>query len=294
MKVAIIVPTIRPEQYTKFLEAWQPLFEKYNVMLFTVHDGKKPTVEMKDYFTDVTTTMSIKDIMGEYQDTIFNFNSGVRNVGFAAAYTFFRPDMYMTLDDDEVPIGDPIKDHWDALSMKVPVSWMKVGSEYTRGFPYGIRDEAQVVLSHGVWEGFADWDAPTQLVDGNKEIDFYKGPIPKGVYYPMCIMNIAFREEALPYIYQPPQGEKAGIWRFDDIWSGVLSKREIDKNGWAVVTGYSRTLHQRASNVWKNLKYESTGLELNETFWQGDEKDPFFKLYRNKLQRWQEFLKKNK
>ena len=107
-------------------------------------------------------------------------------------------------------------------------------------------------------------------------------------------MNLAFKPQVLPYIYMAPMGEKAGIWRFDDIWSGVVTKRAIDENKWAAVTGYARVNHQRASNVWTNIKHEGTGLELNETFWKGDEKDPYFKLYRDKLARWKEFLEKNK
>lgn len=288
MRICVVIPTIRLKNYLDFRKSWSDLFKKHDVDLITVFDGEKPYLEYQDK------KYSIHDVMGEYEDCIFNLNSGIRNAGFALAYKLFKPDIYYTLDDDETPIGDPIQDHILALSMRVPVSWMKVGSEFTRGFPYGIRDETPVVLSHGVWEGYADWDAPTQLVLGNRKMDFYKGVIPKGIYFPMCIMNLAFKPEVLPYIYQPPMGEKAGIWRFDDIWSGVVTKRAIDENRWAAVTGYARVYHQRASNVWTNIRHEGTGLELNETFWLGDETDPYFKLYEEKLSRWREFLEKYK
>jgi len=49
--------------------------------------------------------------------------------------------------------------------------------------------------------------------------------------------------------------------------------------------------HERASNVFRNLKDEAPGIQLNETFWQGDEEHPYFKIYRKKLNIWQEFLK---
>ncbi|MCR4290480.1 MAG: hypothetical protein NUV86_09510 [Candidatus Scalindua sp.] len=286
MKIAVVIPTIRPDSYKTFLEAWRPLFNKHDVHLFTVWDGENPVVNYKD------TNYSIPEVMEGYEDVIYNFNSGVRNAGFALAYKLIKPDMYLTLDDDEIPDGDTIQDHIDILNKRVPVSWITTASEYMRGFPYGIREEAEVVLSHGVWKGVADWDAPTQLVMGNRPVTFYKGPIPKGIYFPMCIMNLAFKPKVLPYIFQPPQGEKVGIWRFDDMWSGVLVKRYIDENGWAAVSGYSSVIHERMSNVWTNLKHEGTGLKLNETFWQGDESDPFFAIYREKLERWQEFLKK--
>lgn len=287
-KIAIIVPTIRPESYKRFLDAWTSLFKKHDAQLFTVWDGKDPVVEYKEK------KYTIPEVMGIYKDTIYNFNSGVRNAGFALAYKLLKPDMYLTLDDDEIPDGDTIQDHLDILAKRVPVSWISTASEYMRGFPYGVRDEAEVVLSHGIWQGFADWDAPTQLVLGNRPVTFYKGPIPKGIYFPMCIMNLAFKPQVLPWIFQPPQGEVPKIWRFDDMWSGIITKRAIDEHGWAAVSGYSSVIHQRESNVWTNLKHEGTGLQLHETFWKGDEKDPFFKLYREKLARWQEFLERNK
>lgn len=287
MKIAVIIPTIRPESYKQFIKAWTPLFKKHHVHLFTVWDGARPVVKYR------TRSYTIPEVMGEYSDVIYNFNSGVRNAGFALAYKLIKPDIYITLDDDEVPNGDTIQDHIDILNKKVPISWMSTASEYMRGFPYKIRDEAEVVLSHGVWEGIADWDAPTQLVMGNRPVTFPKMPIPKGIFFPMCIMNLAFKPQVLPWIFQPPQGEVPKIWRFDDMWSGVMVKRAIDEHGWAAVTGYSRVTHQRMSNVWNNLKHEGTGLLLNETFWEGDESNPFFKLYRGKLKRWQKFLKEN-
>ncbi len=277
--IAVVLPTIR--DIKPFMKAWQPLFDKHNVELVVVYDGKVPVVKK----------LTLRQVMGKYSDCITNFNGGVRNLGFAYVAKYL-PDVeiIITLDDDEVPVGDPIQDHIDALNKRVPISWMSTASEYMRGFPYAVREEAEVVLSHGVWEGVADWDAPTQLVLGShRSVEFYKGPIPKGVYYPMCSMNLAFKRKMLPYIYHAPWA--LGVNRFDDIFAGITSKREIDKHGWAAVSGYARVNHQRASNTFANLKNEAPGIELNETFWQGDESHPYFKIYRQKLKLWQEFIK---
>jgi hypothetical protein len=135
----------------------------------------------------------------------------------------------------------------------------------------------------------ADWDAPTQLVKGShRPVEFYRGPIPKGVYFPVCSMNLAFRRCMLPYIYQAPWS--LGIKRFDDILTGVEAKREIDKHGWAAVSGYARVLHERASNVFTNLENEATGMRLNEDFWSGNEDHDYYKDYRKKYATWQKFL----
>ena len=284
--IAVVVPSIREESYAQFLDAWGALFTKHDVSLIKVTDGDDPTltIEGKPY------KCKLSDEDSDVRDLIFNKNDGVRNYGFWFVSQAFDVEYVITLDDDVKPIGDPIQDHIDALNMKVPVSWMNTADKYMRGVPYKVRDEAEVVLSHGVWQGVKDWDAPTQLVLGNRDVEFYKGAIPKGVYYPMCGMNIAFKRKMLPYMYYAPMGYKVGMDRFADIWLGITSKRVIDEKGWAVVTGYAEVLHERASNVWKNLQKEAKGLELNETFWEGDESDPYFKLYEQKRNEWKKII----
>lgn len=278
-KIAVVVPTVRPELFKKFKEVWKPLFDKHNCQLVTVIDGKTPTVN--DH--------TAKEIMGKYSSALSNFNAGIRNLGFAfVARDMKDAEIIITLDDDVIPVGDSIQDHLDALGRRVPINWMSTASEYTRGFPYGVRNEAEVVLSHGVWQGVPDWDAPTQLVKGNQLITFYQGPVPKGIFFPMCSMNLAFKRKLLPHIYHAPW--VLGINRFDDVFAGIEVKREIDKNGWAAVSGYATVYHDRASNVFNNLKNEAPGIELNETFWQGNENHPYFKIYRQKLKTWQKFI----
>jgi len=278
MTIAVVIPTIRENYYLKFIKNWTKLFKKYSVQIVKVKDGENPTVNEK----------TVPDVMGKYSDTIYNFNSGIRNLGFAYVAKYL-PEVktIITLDDDTEPFGDTIQDHLNILDQKVSTSWISTASEYTRGFPYCIRDEAEVVLSHGVWEGIKDWDAPTQLVCGNKDVEFYRGIIPKGIFYPMCIMNVAFKRKMLPFIYQAPMFDDLN--RFEDIWAGIESKKEIDKRNWAVVTGYSKVWHNRASNVFSNLKKEARGLEMNENYGDGE----YFKLYAKKRARWQKFIKKH-
>jgi reversibly glycosylated polypeptide / UDP-arabinopyranose mutase len=281
--IAIVLPTIRDIE--PFMEAWRPLFKKHDVELLVVYDGRTP--EIRGH--------SAKQVMGRHRHCLTNFNAGIRNLGFAYIAKYLPDIEYIiTLDDDEAPIGDPIQDHLDALNRRVPVSWISTTvDDYTRGFPYGIRDEAEVVLSHGVWEGVADWDAPTQLLRGSHyPAEFYRGPIPKGVLFPMCSMNLAFKRCMLPYIYHAPWA--LGVNRFDDIFGSISAKRAIDEHGWAAVTGYARVRHERASNVFKNLVDEGPGIRLNETYWLGDETHPYFKIYAKKYKQWQEFIRKCK
>jgi reversibly glycosylated polypeptide/UDP-arabinopyranose mutase len=291
-KLAVVVPTVegREETFAGFIEAWEPLFALHEVEFVKVTDGENPKITHKD------TEMDQTEVMGEYKDCLSNFNGGIRNLGFAYVAKYL-PDVevVMTLDDDTRPVGDTIQDHLDILAKKVPISWMSTASEYMRGFPYWLREEAEVVLSHGVWDNVADWDAPTQLVLGShRPVTFPKMPIPKGIYYPMCGMNIAFKRKMLPHMYQAPFWLEQGLGRLDDILCGIYSKKEIDKQGWAAVTGYARVFHERASNVYKNLRLEAASIELFEEVSQGKEDQEYMqKIYFPKLARWQEFVGKN-
>lgn len=286
--ITVVVPTVdyRQEVFDVFMERWRPLFALHEVAFIKVMDGENPEVHHDN------NVYSQESIMGKYQTCLTNMNGGIRNLGFAYVAKYMPEIEYIiTLDDDEYPLGDPIQDHVDALNMRVPISWMSTASEYMRGFPYEVRDEAQVVLSHGVWEGVADWDAATQLTLGNRPVTFPKMPIPKGVLFPCCAMNIAFRRELLPYIFQAPQVLELRIGRMDDILAGITSKRAIDENGWAAVTGYARVHHDRASDVYKNLELEANGYKLYEGFWKGEEDHPYFDIYKEKLATWQTYLK---
>lgn len=280
--IAVVVPTIREDRWKVFRDSWSELFDKHEVKLITVWDGDTPDVSI-----DGVHLADINHIMGDDADLIFNRNDGVRNLGFAYVAKYLPEVEYIiTLDDDVLPVGDTIADHITALQKRVPVSFFSHASEYLRGFPYNIRDEAEVVLSHGVWLGVKDWDAPTQLVKGDVErkIDFYTGAIPKGVRYTMCGMNIAFKRKLLPHMYFAPMFD--GLDRFADIWLGHESKKVIDENDWAVVTGHAKVYHSRASNVFKNLQKEALGLELNENYGEDD----YFKQYKVLRQRWKDLL----
>lgn len=279
--IAVIVPTIRKESWERFIQAWQPLFNKHKVNLYKVEDGENPTCNGQ----------SVKDIMGEYSDLIYNFNDGVRNLGFAKAYKDGN-EIFISLDDDVLPDGDTIQDHLDVLNSRQPISWINTTDDiYMRGFPYLIRNEAKVVLSHGLWKGVYDFDASTQLVLGTQEPRHRKLIIPKNIFYPMCIMNCAFTRELAPYFYQAPA--YGDIQRFSDIFCGIESKKVIDEMGWCVASGYATVYHERASNPFVNLVKEARGVGMNENFWTGNIQQndrEYFEEYELKRKLWKKFI----
>lgn len=290
--IAIVVPTIRPESFSRFKVEWKYLLHKHRVKLMAVNDGEKPNITVTDYTDDheVDFTITHTEAYEDLPDFIYNKNDGVRNLGFAyiAKYMPYITHI-ISLDDDCYPCGnDPIQEHLDALSMRVPTTWISTANKYMRGFPYGVRTESEVVMSHGVWRHVPDFDAPTQLVNGSsdKGIEYFKGAIPKGIFYPHCAMNFAFKRKALPYVYQAPMGYKVGLDRFADIWMGIECKKDFDRLGWAVVTGYSTIWHDRASSVWANLVKEAKGLGYNEKYGE----DEYFKLFFDKRKEWIDYI----
>jgi reversibly glycosylated polypeptide/UDP-arabinopyranose mutase len=274
MKIGVVVPTIREEKLNEFLVAWDSLFKKHKVNLYIVRDGKNPTVNGE----------SIKSVIGKYSSLIYNFNDGVRNLGFAKAYKDGM-EIIISLDDDVLPCGDTIQDHLDILGTQQPITYMNsVDDVYMRGFPYWARNEATVMFSHGVWNGVYDFDASTQLVLGTPHLRHRKMPVPKGVLMPVCVMNVAFRREILPYYYQAPMF--GDINRFADIWSGWEVKKAIDDLNMCMVTGYAKVNHNRASNPFVNLIKEARGVGMNEDYG----KDEYFKLYQKNIKLWKKYL----
>ena len=286
--IAVVVPSHKQELTDLFLGKWQALFDKHQVEFILVNDaGDVPLVIHKD-----VPEWSLGQYPTEDSGLISNHCAGVRQLGFLyIAQNLPDVEYILTFDTDTEPIGDPIQDHIDALNMKVPISWLSTANVPMRGFPYGVRTEAQVMLSHGVWEGVPDYDAPTQLLMNPAfKPTYYQGVIPKGIFFPCCGMNMSFRREALPYIYFAPVGQYKGAERFDDIWMGLEVVKSFAELNWGIVSGYARILHTRASNVFQSLEHEAVGIRKNEEYWKG-EYDEWYKDFMKKREAWYELTK---
>lgn len=266
MKIAIVIPTIR--DLDKWFVEWSNQLFNENVIVYIVedHPNKILKVPPRDNIRHYC-WQDIDKELGEDSWIISRFNSGIRSYGFYKAWQD-GCDFIITLDDDCFPAdGGEIVEHLFNLTSKIPISWINtLEGEYVRGFPYELRKEAEVVLSHGLWLNNPDFDAITEL-KGNNEFNYVVRKIPKGIYFPMCIMNLGFRKELIPCMYQLLQGKDWAYDRFDDIWSGIIVKKIIDHLGYGVLSGKPLIRHERKSNKFKNLIKEAKGVEENEVFW---------------------------
>jgi hypothetical protein len=267
----VVVPTAREDSLAGFLDAWQQ--ELSGATVLVVEDGPEPTFSATGANVQHFAWGDIDDRLGDAAWIIPRGTGCVRSFGCWVAYQM-RPDMIVALDDDTRP--DPahpgfLNAHWARLQSAADPAWVSTLDHASpRGMPYFVTNrEPFVVLNHGLWSGVPDFDAATQLLASRVDIsaEWSDQTIPRGSYFPMCSMNIAWRSEFTAAMYFLLMGPEYPFDRFGDIWGGVLAKRVADHLGFAMNSGSPGVLHERASNVFANLSKESRGLAVNEKFW---------------------------
>ncbi len=267
----VVVPTAREGCLARFLDAWQDELARATILV--VEDGPERTFSISGDNVRHFAWCDIDDQLGDAAWIIPRGSGCVRSFGCWLA-SQLQPDMIVALDDDTRP--DPahpqfLESHWARLQSAADPAWVNtLDSVSPRGVPYFATDrEAPVVLNHGLWNGVPDFDAATQLLASRVELStaWSDQTIPRGSYFSMCSMNIAWRPEFTAAMYFLLMGPKYPFDRFGDIWGGVLAKRIADHLGFAVNSGSPAILHERESNVFTNLAKESRGLAANESFW---------------------------
>lgn len=277
-KIFLVIPTIRD---LFFLKKWKDEFK--NCHLIVVEDGGKKNVNVPNKnFLSVThfNWENIDKDLGKNSWIISRRNAGIRNYGFLKAYKM-GADVIITLDDDCYPVEpDFVKKHLFNLHQKSPDQWFPSYPNpkwmYTRGFPYDDRNRFPAMVSHGLWSGALDLDAKTEIklpkLLSEKKYPPITQFIPKGYFYPMCSMNLAFRKELAPIMFFPmmgfnPEGKSWGYDRYDDIWAGIFSKKIMDHLNLSVVNGSPFINHQKASKIVHNHQKETNGMKTNEVLW---------------------------
>lgn len=262
-KIAVVLPTCRPQSLKEFKKAWEKLFTKHEVDLIVVEDNPETWEQLPDFIPTRT--------------------GSIRSWGFLQAYKKGY-EIIVTLDDDCLPIPgtDPIQAYLDAFNTKYSVSdYFDVGhtfglGEYMRGYPFDHRRAEFPLIQYGGWDNVPDMDAITQMehevsdrIDGY-EFDRKVLAIPKGLGFTGCIMNVAMKREAVPLLYQLVMGnERVGYDRWDDIWSGLFAKKICDHLSIPIlINGKATIKHTRASNTLSNLKKELRGYHHNEDLWE--------------------------
>lgn len=281
-KVSLVVPTIREESIRRFFSEWKSEFDASpDLQIYVIEDNPEKSFDLR---RSGVRHFSWKEIDDELKDNAWIIprrTDCVRNFGYYKSWKE-GAEIMITLDDDCYParrtpyllrtfvanLAKPASAEWfNTLSGRV----MNHQGLYPRGFPYRSREE-KVVLCHGLWQHVPDFDGKTQseMPDVRVDIvDIEAAPVPRGVFFPMCGMNVAVKRELLPAFYFPLMGQDVsgkpwGVHRFGDIWAGIFVKKIIDHLRMVAITGQPVIHHDRASNAARNMELEAAGLETNE------------------------------
>jgi hypothetical protein len=264
----IVIPHHLPT--LDFLLEWEQL-KPYEIIV--VQDiGKKPPIP-EGFNVTIYDHKDIEADLGENAWIIPAQTSACRSYGYYKAWQR-KPEYILTLDNDCFPdksSTDWVNGHIKMMNMPATLDWWESNEliEFTRGYPYLIRNESQVWLNHGLWSKVPDLDAATWLQDLAVELPPYAKShvIPRYNFTPICGMNLAWRAELTPALYFGLFGPEYGFDQYDDIWGGILAKKVLDHLGYAMRSGYPSVQHRKQSNVFTNLKKQAPGLAMNEHFW---------------------------
>lgn len=279
IKLAIVVPSIRPEAFAEWWRRWSPSLKyrmQFDIALIVVWDLPKcPFMRsimsergIEAPIGDNFYEMCWDDIKPEWKDVVHTKSDSVRNLGFLKAKEL-GVDYICTLDDDVYPIDNLWVDRMlHNLSRRVNPYVFNPAGFKTRGYPDKKEEllPASVLLHHCLWEGVPDVYAKDQLtydvLDGGKN---GVTTVPYGQLFPMCGMSLMFHIDLLPAMYFWSQEP---IRRYGDIWCGLIAKKAIDLCGYACTSGSPNVYHSRMSDRVSSQKFEDAGAEVNFKLWQ--------------------------
>jgi len=292
----VVLPTIRPELLREFCYHW--VKPDLNVRFIIVHDSPEPpscSLGISQDIERLITHLYWFDIDAELGDKrwiIPRRSDCVRSYGFLRAKQM-GAKYILSLDDDCLVKGNMIEHffarHLEPLMLGVEPIFSTTGfhdrGQRPRGLPDGdacstMGHPLRVGINHGLWDGVLDrsgldekWmndqcgHSYDEALDGGFDV------VPKGMFYPMCGMNVCFDVELLPAMYFTLQGHwfdletneltKLPYDRWGDIWCGAISKAVCDMIGISVTSGDPHVWHTRRSNVDVNIAKEADGLALH-------------------------------
>jgi hypothetical protein len=294
--VIVVIPTNRKIN----LNYLTPLID--NNVRFIVVDDSEGSIKIDHPQFKVYNWTDRKRMLGLRDIGFPKRNGASRDFGFYVAWKDSDPDeIIVALDDDceiyhqdfydqvhdvlsdrERPVATCDGNHLNILNLYQEVS----NQLFPRGFPYSARatykgmqiketESRNVTFCLGLWKGIFD-------VNG---IDKIKGPeyshpnaklkepsliIECGKLISVCSMNMQFRRELIPAVYQLPMHiEVMPNWvvdRYGDIWGGFILKTLMDVKNEAMVVGEPMVNHLKEGDYMRNIWQEHICHLINDEF----------------------------
>jgi len=269
-RVAVVVPTNRPDRMAEFVAAWDFILDPDRVDLLIVFD--MPSVPAPYATWNAAAWEDIDAALKDMAWVIARRSPAVRSFGIWWALRSGY-DIIITMDDDVRPdpsAPDFVAQHVAALRRMALLDVVNPHPHVrVRGLPYEM-SPVPVAVNLGLWQGVPDVDAETQLAHGVgpwPQIEWcpYSRVVARGQFLPVCSMNLAFTADIAPAYYFPNTGPTMRRW--NDIWAGIFAKMVADAHGLAFTYGPPLVRHERASDPIASLEDEAYGMALNEDIW---------------------------
>ena len=291
----IVIPSIRNINSDFLL----PLLHGNN-RIIVVDDTDEERIKSNSPHIEILHYSDRKKRLGILEECIPKKNGVCRDFGLLVAYQESDDEeIIVCLDDDCEVFEDYEKKAMQSLGIRRlplletshefynPLDLYNLDMEiYPRGFPYEKRGipvdyryenkiEGNVIFNLGLWHGVFDVNAIDKLyLDkfsfDNIPLKYDQVAVQKHALVSLCSMNMIFRCELVPAIYQLPMNvpiiPEWTIDRYGDIWGGYICKKLIDIKGDLLSVGQPLIYHHKDSNLHRNIRQEHYAHLINVKF----------------------------
>ncbi len=269
---------------------------------FVVVDDSEGTIQLNHPQFRVFTWKDRRRMLGALDVAIPRSNGACRDLGFLIAWhEMDNHEIVVALDDDCV-VEDPhfpeevarVLETGPSVTLEAATPFFNVLDVYEgidtpmfpRGFPYSARAGYQrprfvpaqprpAKFHLGLWQGDFDINAIDKLhlrqwAFPEARLKVASVGVPAGTWVSACSMNMQFRREVIPAVYQLPMRiEVLPPWcidRYGDIWGGFILKALMDVRGDQLSVGGPMIRHLKEGSFEKNMRQEHLAHLVNDEF----------------------------
>jgi hypothetical protein len=294
--VIVVIPSARSVSF----DYLKPLIEAG--CRFIVVDDSTGNITIDHPQFEVYNWNDQERLLGDLKIAIPRKNGACRDFGFYIAWKESDPgETIIALDDDcyveeqdfaarvEATLGKgtrPVASgqgkHFNILNCYRNVE----ANIYPRGFPYSVRADyepwtfdqkisGEVTFNLGIWREIFDVNAIDKLRGPrycypDAELIHESVVVPEGALVSVCSMNMQFRRELVPVVYQLLMHvEVMPGWvidRYGDIWGGFILKALMDLKGEQMAVGAPMIRHLKEGSYERNIWQEHTCHLVNDEF----------------------------
>ncbi|KAG1663228.1 hypothetical protein FOA52_004429 [Chlamydomonas sp. UWO 241] len=230
-----------------FLDKWRSVLAPYH--LIVIQTGSTALTLPPGFDAEIHTAADAHQRLGPNASIVVNANG---QLSYVYGYLVSKKQYVYTIGEDVSiavdPSGkaiDPIAGHLhNLIANSTPLFFntlydpYREGADFVRGYPFSLRDGAPTVVSHGLWLNRIDLDTATAMVKPHAKNTRYVDAaltVPKGVMYPMSMVNVAFDRALIgPAMFDGLHADDRPV---DDLLTGLCAKVVADHLGLGHKTG---------------------------------------------------------